>query len=240
MQFEQSFETYIEASRNCGSIEALKQLFGSFAASEGYENNVLTTIGDRELASVAWFDLPEHYPEAYISEKWERIDPILPAARKARVSFTWSQALSGVKLSRVQTNFFHQCRELQVRHGIIIPLHGPDGRCDIFSLSRRTDEAPDTLRLPLTHAVAVQTWCRFLELSGTGLTIQSQFAGRITERELEVLRWIKAGKTNLEIAEILTIGLKSVEFHVHNLLNKLGAPNRISAVVIALQNGLIG
>ena len=221
-------------------LDDLKQLFGSFASGEGYENHVLTTLGDRQLAKVAWFDLPNDYPETYISEKWERIDPIIPAARKARVSFSWTQALHGVKLSRAQKRFFHECRELSVLHGIVIPLHGPDGRCDIFSLSRRTDEAPDIARLPLTHAIAVQTWRRYLELSGTGLRIDSQFADRITERELEVLRWIKAGKANHEIAEILDIKVKSVEFHVHNLLNKFGAPNRISAVVIALQNGLIG
>ncbi len=239
MKFEQSFESFIESSGNCHSIDDLKQIFGSFAAGEGYQNHVLTTIGDRQLASVAWFDLPNSYPEAYISEKWERIDPIIPAARKARVSFSWSQALRGVKLSRAQKTFFHECRELNVLDGIVIPLHGPDGRCDIFSLSRRTDEVPDVERLPLIYAIAAQTWRRYLELSGTGLSIETQVAERITERELEVLRWIKAGKTNHEIAEILDIKLKSVEFHVHNLLNKFGAPNRISAVVIALQNGLI-
>ena len=127
-----------------------------------------------------------------------------------------------------------------VRDGIVIPIHGPDRRCDILSLSRRTGEAPDIDRLPLIRAVAAQTWCRFLELSGTDLTVKAEVRPRITARELEVLRWIKAGKTNLEIAEMLGIGRKSVEFHVHNLLDKLGAPNRISAVVIALHQGLIG
>jgi DNA-binding CsgD family transcriptional regulator len=240
VNFERSFEDYMEASQTCASIDDLKQLFGFFASGEGFENHVLTTIGDRQLTNVAWFELPKHYPEAYIENKWERIDPILPASRKVRVAFSWSDALAGVKLNRAQQAFFHECHGLQVRNGIVIPLHGPDSRCDIFSLSRRTDEAPDAKRLRLTYAVAVQTWCRFLELSGTGLRIDSQLHSRVTERELEVLRWIKAGKTNQEIAEILNIKLKSVEFHVHNVLNKLGAPNRISAVVMALQNGLIG
>ncbi len=61
----------------------------------------------------------------------------------------------------------------------------------------------------------------------------------LTSKELECLRWCKEGKTNWEIGEILSISEKTVEFHISNTLRKLGASNRMTAVVKGIQNGII-
>jgi len=62
---------------------------------------------------------------------------------------------------------------------------------------------------------------------------------RLTSQELECLRWCKEGKTNWEIGEILTISEKTVEFHLSNSMRKLGASNRITAVIMGIKDGLI-
>lgn len=61
----------------------------------------------------------------------------------------------------------------------------------------------------------------------------------LTPQELECLRWCKDGKTNWEIGEILRISEKTVEFHLTNVMKKLGANNRISAVITGIKAGLI-
>jgi DNA-binding CsgD family transcriptional regulator len=61
----------------------------------------------------------------------------------------------------------------------------------------------------------------------------------LTAQEVECLRWCKEGKTNWEIGEILGISQKTVEFHVGNTMKKLGAGNRITAVMMGIKNGLI-
>jgi DNA-binding CsgD family transcriptional regulator len=61
----------------------------------------------------------------------------------------------------------------------------------------------------------------------------------LTRQEIECLRWCKEGKTNWEIGAILRISEKTVEFHLGNAMKKLGAGNRITAVVRALKLGLI-
>ncbi len=61
----------------------------------------------------------------------------------------------------------------------------------------------------------------------------------LTAQELECLRWCKEGKTNWEIGEILSISQKTVEFHVGNAMRKLGAGNRITAVIMGIKHGLI-
>lgn len=61
----------------------------------------------------------------------------------------------------------------------------------------------------------------------------------LTKQEIECLRWCKEGKTNWEIGGILRISEKTVEFHLGNAMKKLGAGNRITAVVRGLRLGLI-
>ena len=55
----------------------------------------------------------------------------------------------------------------------------------------------------------------------------------LTRREREVLELIAAGRTNRQIAEMLTISLPTAERHVHNILGKLGCANRTEAAAFA-------
>jgi DNA-binding NarL/FixJ family response regulator len=60
----------------------------------------------------------------------------------------------------------------------------------------------------------------------------------VTPREREVLTLLAAGLSNNEIAERMTLSPGTVRLHVSSILAKLGAPNRTTAVIIALKNGL--
>jgi DNA-binding NarL/FixJ family response regulator len=61
----------------------------------------------------------------------------------------------------------------------------------------------------------------------------------LTVRELEVLRLIRDGYRNKQIAEELAIAETTVNFHVKNLVAKLQAKDRTHAVTIALRRGLL-
>ncbi len=55
----------------------------------------------------------------------------------------------------------------------------------------------------------------------------------LTERDLEVLKWVVAGKTNLEIAHLLKISDKTVEKHLEGIFTKLRVASRVEAAVYA-------
>jgi DNA-binding NarL/FixJ family response regulator len=61
----------------------------------------------------------------------------------------------------------------------------------------------------------------------------------LTDRELEVLRLIRDGYRNKQIADQLAIAETTVNFHIKNLVDKLGANDRTHAVTIALRRGLL-
>jgi Response regulator containing a CheY-like receiver domain and an HTH DNA-binding domain len=60
----------------------------------------------------------------------------------------------------------------------------------------------------------------------------------LTEREMEVLKLIAKGKSNQEVADELFIGVKTVKFHVTNILAKLGCEDRTQAAIYAFKHGL--
>lgn len=61
----------------------------------------------------------------------------------------------------------------------------------------------------------------------------------LTEREMEVLRLIASGKSNQDLADELFIGVKTVKFHVTNILAKLGVEDRTQAAIYAYKHGLV-
>ena len=61
----------------------------------------------------------------------------------------------------------------------------------------------------------------------------------LSTREMEVLDWLKQGKSSWDISVILDISERTVNFHVYNIMRKLGATNRPQAVAVAARLGLI-
>ncbi len=61
----------------------------------------------------------------------------------------------------------------------------------------------------------------------------------LTERELEVLQLIVAGKSNPEIAEQLCISIHTAKAHVGSILNKLCVNDRVQAAIKALKENIV-
>jgi DNA-binding response OmpR family regulator len=61
----------------------------------------------------------------------------------------------------------------------------------------------------------------------------------LNEREVETLTWAARGKTSAEIAQILGLTKRTVDFHIDNARIKLGAANRIQAAIKAASGNLI-
>ena len=63
--------------------------------------------------------------------------------------------------------------------------------------------------------------------------------GGLTEREIEVLRLVAAGRSNPDIAHALVLSPKTVERHLSNIFTKLDVPSRTAAAAYAHEHGLM-
>ncbi|WP_149205192.1 response regulator [Actinotalea subterranea] len=117
--------------------------------------------------------------------------------------------------------------------------------------SARPDELVDAIRTVAagTAVVAPRVLRRMLDLfaphlpASAGATADDAPNPRLsvlTPRELEVLRLIAEGASNAEIATLLIVSETTVKTHVGNVFAKLGARDRVQAVIIAYESGLVG
>ena len=62
---------------------------------------------------------------------------------------------------------------------------------------------------------------------------------KLTDRELEALTWVARGKSSADIAVILGISERTVNFHMDNAMRKAGVSTRVQAAVKCAMLGLI-
>jgi DNA-binding CsgD family transcriptional regulator len=113
--------------------------------------------------------------------------------------------------------------------------------------ARELDAVQQTAALlgavPLMRATVKQATSARIRLSGGptahGPEVIAAELG-LTPRELEILPFVTAGRTNAEIADRLMISPRTVDVHVSRILRKLGATRRTEAADIARRRGVVG
>lgn len=128
---------------------------------------------------------------------------------------TWQEAEAPYLGARVRVLLAAACRALGDDEGAGLEL---DAARSVFA---QLGAAPDLARIEALARAAPRG------------------PGRLTARELQVLRLIAAGKTNKAIAGELRLSEKTVDRHVSNIFTKLDVPTRAAATAYAYKHNLI-
>ena len=89
-----------------------------------------------------------------------------------------------------------------------------------------------TARILQTARAASQAQPLTLNDEPAYATLSARF--QLTEREVEVLRWVACGKTNRDIGDILGLSPRTVNKHLEHVYIKLGVETRTAATSVAL------
>jgi DNA-binding NarL/FixJ family response regulator/class 3 adenylate cyclase len=111
-----------------------------------------------------------------------------------------------------------------------------DAPADRLLEAVRVAAAGDALLAPSVTRRLIERFARVARPDADGV---HPMLAELSSRELEVLRLVARGMSNSEIAAELVLGENTIKTHVTHVLKKLGLRDRVQAVVLAYESGLM-
>jgi len=185
-----------------------------------------------EVFSVGW---PEGWREYYIDGGARLIDPGPDITMRRGKPTTWHDALSSRKLTAEELEYVAQTRRFGITSGIGFPLWGPNGHNAFVAIGFPPGiPLPGPATITSEHMILSTGHQKICEI-----TAAKAVDPCLSSREREVLTWIGRGKSNTDVATILSISGDTVATYMRRIYSKLGCHDRIGAVIKALRLGLI-
>ncbi|WFL78780.1 LuxR C-terminal-related transcriptional regulator [Altererythrobacter arenosus] len=193
-------------------------------------------VADRRVGRVLWnVGFPKEWEKHY-NEKDRSADPLPTIALGRSSGFRWSDAPQLRDLTLAERQYLERLEEFGMGEGVAVLCAAPNARSGFVGVGLPADpEAIDEAMIRKVSVAAQLCFQRYCALvSGF-----SEELPDLSQRELDVIRWIGEGKSNAVIAEILGISKYSVDSYVKRIFAKLGVSDRTAAAVKAVALGLI-
>lgn len=177
--------------------------------------------------------LLNNYTEAwkarYASQNYLAVDPTVSNATRSTAPVVWSDSLFA------STNdFWQDARSHGLHAGLAQSAFDARGAVGMLTLARSNE---DISAREMEHVALRLAWLvQAVHEQGVRMLspqLQPQQDIALTSREIEVLRWTADGKTSGEVGQIMAISERTVNFHITNVLAKLGVVNKTAGVVKA-------
>jgi DNA-binding NarL/FixJ family response regulator len=105
-----------------------------------------------------------------------------------------------------------------------------------LSPGQHDEVAGETLLAPAITRRLIEDYCRGPAPGGNTAV---SAAGRLSEREHEVVTLVAAGRSNAEIAASLYLSEATIKSHITRILARLGLRDRVQIAVFAYENGIV-
>ncbi|MFV5345305.1 LuxR family transcriptional regulator AbaR [Acinetobacter oleivorans] len=180
---------------------------------------------------------PEAWQKRYVKQQYVRVDPTVQHCMLSLQPLVWSSQSAN---TQSQKDFWEEARSYGLNVGWAQSSRDFIGTRGMLTLARSTDQ--------LSEKEQKDQYTNMFWLSQTvhssiakivNETEFAQFNLYLTNREKEVLRWTAEGKTSAEIAQILGVTERTVNFHLGNSMQKLNVNNKISAAIRAVMLGIL-
>jgi DNA-binding CsgD family transcriptional regulator len=168
--------------------------------------------------------------------RFREVDPLPDFALRQERVFRWSDIVALPDLPPDERRYVALMARYSRLDGVGVGCFGPLARCGFMAAGR--PDSVDALRytnLLRVQIIGQMSFLRYCELVRPFDTDTAP----LSRREMDVMRWLAAGKSNSVIADILGIQKSSVDVYVRRIFDKLAVSDRTTASVRALALGLI-
>lgn len=227
----------LETLGDVGDILFFVRDFASKLGSKRHSYH-FTPIFERQTsrrAVIHTHGFPLEWLELYQRADFRAHDPVPRRTFKCADLLTWRDAETYEPNTPEQDAYFTAMKAHGLEYGFGLPLYGPRARNAYasFDFGKPIDELEQTTIIQIrgvARAAHIKL-CRLLE--------QEQDVPDLSDRELQVLSWIARGKSNTDIATILSLSPETVRTYAKRVYTKLGVYDRVGATVRGLKLGLV-
>ncbi|CAJ1898974.1 LuxR family transcriptional regulator [Aeromonas jandaei] len=243
MQREQLFE-YLEHFTSVTDGDCLARLIGQFALDMGYDDYGFTLIIPMSMQRpkvVLFNQCPAPWVQTYTDNNMLACDPVIQLARKQTLPIYWNRLDERARfLQEGSMNMMGLAAEFGLRNGLSFPLHGAGGENGILSFITSERASSDLLLESSPILSWMSNYIFEAAIRVVRLNMQEAPAPEVlTERETECLFWASEGKTSCEIACILGITERTVNYHLNQVTRKTGSMNRYQAIAKGVSSGIL-
>ncbi len=180
-------------------------------------------------ATVIFNNHPPRWNSAYREKNYVKEDPTFKHALRSMFPIVWSDSVFAST-----PDLWDEARSHGLHVGWAHPVRDSRNMVGLLTVARS--------ERPLLPGEMCEKQSRLAELAGDTHQSMMRHLGplflpvatdALSRREIEVLRWTADGKTSAEIAKILEIAERTVNFHVNKAVDKLGVANKTAAAVQA-------
>jgi DNA-binding CsgD family transcriptional regulator len=191
------------------------------------------------VSSIPFGNIPEAYKATFENVERGKRDPVLHRLKRLSTPFVYDQSMyvdeDAADIWEVQALFGYKT-------GIAMALHLPGGKHFLMGVDRAEPLPGDEMLLTrmmadlqLLAVHAQETAIRLLVPD----SVEVQYLPRLTERELEILKWTAEGKSAWAVGQILSISEHNVKYHIKRILMKLAVGSKHQAAAKAKSLGLL-
>ncbi len=185
--------------------------------------------------TVLFSNYPAVWQARYQAQEYQAIDPTVRHAMRSPSPVVWSDDLFAPA-----RELWEEARSFGLRAGLAHTCRDAGGMGGMLTLARAGETVTTAeWQAKACHILWLVQAVHLSMIRVIAPKLQPEIAVQLSRREVEVLRWTGEGKTSGEIANILNITERTVNFHISKAMAKLNAVNKTAAVLQAAMLGLL-
>lgn len=226
----------INAIDRCASIDDVVSSLTCFVERFGFETITIAQLVSPARAGQSQFSI-SNWPEDYVKDRKSRNvfvhDPIIKQAIRTKAPFSWEDVYR--KSDKFGRDIIDEARQFTRKNGLLIPIHLYDQTPGCVSVG--ADKIDITKQqISWIDVVCMQAYSKILGFLGPQ---PFEIHAELTPREIDVVHYGAAGKTNWEISEILELSEHTVRDYFRTTAKKLNTVSRTHTIAVAISNGLV-
>lgn len=233
-----AYKSSVDVQGSLQSVDGLDDIFNlivNMAADLGFDNVAYGCFsGELELEDLApavRLNYPDAWVDRYFNEGFFEIDPVVTNIMNAGRITLWSN----LARTKQEKDFISLASDHGLKHGLSVPLVGPNGGAYVFSFASlddiRATQARECLMLAqLAHARLLET-VDAMAPGGDG--------SALTDQQKVILKALADGETIGAVAGNLGMTKDGINYHLKAIRRALGTKNLPHSVAVAVRQDII-